>query len=124
MKRFCVYAVAAALLVGAASVYAGDGCCAAGKMKDSAKGAACGDMFSKLKLTDEQKAKVTTLKEQCNRATSTSECRDIMAKGMEQILTPEQFAQWKANCDRAMKSGACSSMKSSGCPFMKSAQKS
>ncbi len=121
MKKFCAFAVAAALLVGAASVFAdGSGCCAAGK----AKGAACGDMFSKLKLTDEQKAKVTALKDECLKGTSTSERRDMMAKGMQSILTPEQFAQWKSACDAGMKSGACPSMKSSGCPFAKSGQKS
>ena len=120
MKKFCAFAVAAALLVGAASVYAGGGCCAAGK----AKGAACSDMFSKLKLTDEQKAKVTALKDECLKATSTSERREMMTQGMQSILTPDQFAQWKSACDAGMKSGACPAMKSSGCPFAKSGQKS
>ena len=124
MKRLLGLAVAVVVLVGAARVYAGDGCCAAGKMKDSAKGAACGDMFSKLNLTADQKAKITALKDECLKATSTSERREMMAKGMQGILTPEQFAQWKNACDKGMKSGACSSMKSSECPFMKSAQRS
>lgn len=121
MKRFYAFVVVAALMVGAAAVYAGDGCCAG--MSKSAKGAACSDMLSKLKLTDEQKARVETLKEQCHTATSTSERREMMTKGMESILTPDQFAQWKSACDKAMSSGACPAMKSSECP-MKSGQKS
>jgi Spy/CpxP family protein refolding chaperone len=114
MKRLLAFAVAAVVAISAASVYAGDGCCAGGKM--SAKSAACGDMFSKLKLTDEQKAKIATLKEQTARATSTSEARAMMSKGLEQILTPEQFAQFQSSCDKTMKSGEC--------PFMKSMHKS
>ena len=119
MKRLLGLAVAVVILIGAASVYADGGCCAAGK----AKSAACGDMFGKLKLTDDQKAKVTALKDECLKATSTSERREMMTKGMQSILAPEQFAQWKSACDKGMKSGGCTSMKSSECPFMKSAQK-
>jgi Spy/CpxP family protein refolding chaperone len=125
MKKFYAFAVAAALLVGAASVFAGgDGCCAAGKMKSSAKAGACADLYGKLNLTDEQKAKVTALKDECMKATSTSERRGIMEQGLAKILTPDQFAQWKTACDTGMKSGACPAMKSSGCPFMKNSQKS
>lgn len=115
MKRLLAFAVAAVVAISAASVYAGDGCCAAGKT--SAKSAACGDMFSKLKLTDEQKAKIATLKEQTTRATSTSEARAMMSKGLEQILTPEQFAQCQSSCNKT-------TMKSGECPFMKSTHKS
>ena len=124
MKRLLGLAVAMAVLIGTASVYADGGCCAAGKAKMGAKRAACGDMFSKLNLTDVQKAKVAALKDECLKATSTSERHQMMAKGMQDILTPQQFAQWKAMCDTGMKSGACPAMKSSGCPFMKSGQKS
>jgi Spy/CpxP family protein refolding chaperone len=116
MKRLLAFAVAAVVAISAASVYAGDGCCAAGKVKTDAKSAACGDMFSKLKLTDEQKAKIATLKEQTTRATSTSEARAMMSKGLEQILTPEQFAQCQSSCTKETKSGEC--------PFMKSTHKS
>jgi Spy/CpxP family protein refolding chaperone len=115
MKRLFAFTVAVAVIVGAMSAYAGDGCCAAGKAKSEAKSAACGDKFSKLNLTDEQKAKIATLKEQTARATSTSEARAMMSKGMESILTPEQFTQWQSGCDKAAKSGEC--------PFMKSANK-
>jgi len=124
MKRLLGLAVAMAVSIGVASVYADGGCCAAGKAKAGARSAACSDMFSKLKLTDMQKAKIATLKDDCLKATSTSERREMMAKGMKNILTPEQFAQWKSMCDTGMKSGTCPGMKSSGCPYMKSAEKS
>src|SRR2546426_3122496 len=106
MKRLLAFAVAALVGLGAASVYAGEGCCMSGKAK-SASGASCSDMFSKLKLSPEQQTKVAALKDECRKATSTSECHDIMSKGLQQILTPEQFAQWKADCDKATKSGQC-----------------
>ena len=114
MKKFFVLAVAAAVAMGAAAVYAGDGCCA-GMSKSSAKGNCCSsDMFSKLNLTDAQKAQIETLKADSRRATSTSEMHQMFSAGLEKILTPDQLAQLKTQCDKAMKSG--------GCPFMNSAK--
>jgi Spy/CpxP family protein refolding chaperone len=114
MKKFLVLAVAAIITMGAVAVYAGQGCCA-GMSKSGAKGGACsGDMFSKLNLTGEQKAKIEALKADCRRATSTSECHDVFSKGLEKILTPEQLTQWKTQSDKAMKSGTCPFMNSGG----------
>ena len=111
MKKFLAFTVAAVIAFGAASVFAGDGCCG-GMSKSSAKGASCGDMFSKLNLTDEQKAKVDTLKQSCLKATSTSEFHAMFNSGLEKILTPDQLAQLDSHCGKAKESG--------GCPFMKS----
>ena len=109
MKRFFAFVVAAVVVLSAAAVYAGQGCCSG----MSAKGASCsGDMFSKLNLTPDQKAKVNTLMAECHKATSTSEFHQLFSSGMEKILTPDQLAQWKAMGDKAGKSG--------GCPFMNS----
>jgi hypothetical protein len=109
MKTLVIVAVAAMVAMGTA-VYAGQGCCAG----MSKSGASCsGDMFSKLNLTPEQKAKIQTLKQDCLKATSTSECHEIMSSGIEKILTPDQLAQWKAMGEKAAKSGG-------GCPFMNS----
>lgn len=110
MKRLLAFAVVAAVIVGAASVYAGGACCPAGKdKKTEAKSDACADMMSKLNLTDGQKAKVTALKEESKKATSTSECYDMMSKGLEKILTADQLKQWNADCEKA-KAG-CGAMK-------------
>ena len=112
MKRFLAFVVAAVVVMSAAAVYAGEGCCA-GMSKSRRKGASCsGDMFSKLNLTPDQKAKVNTLMTECHKATSTSEFHQLMSSGLEKILTPDQLAQWKAMGDKAAKGG--------GCPFMNS----
>ena len=107
MKKLLVLACAAVVAVGAMAVYAGgDGCCMGKKAKADGQ---CSDMFSKLNLTDEQKAKVNALHEECAKATSTSEAREKFNKGIEGVLTPEQLKQWKADCDKAKAS--CGAMK-------------
>lgn len=117
MKRLFAFVVAAALMVGAASVYAGgDGCCMAGKKAKGDAKQGCSDMFSKLNLTDAQKAKVSALMERCEGAASTAERREMFSKGIQDILTPEQFAQWKADCEKMKASGEC--------PFMKGEKRS
>jgi len=111
MRKFIAVAVVAVVALSAAAVYAGDGCCA-GKSKSSAKGGCCSDMLSKLNLTPEQKAKIDTLRADTRRATSTSESHQMFSAGLEKILTPDQLAQLKTQCEKPMKSG--------GCPFMNS----
>jgi Spy/CpxP family protein refolding chaperone len=115
MKKVLAFAVAAVVGLSAMSVFAGgDGCCMAGK----AKGAACSDMFSKLNLTPEQKAKIDALKDDAKRAVSTSEAHAMFSDGLAKILTPEQLTEFKAQCDKAKaKAGG-------GCPFMNSQKKS
>ncbi len=100
MKKVFAFTVAVAVLAGAASVYAGEGCCAAGKAKAEAK-AGCGDMFSKLNLTDEQKAKVAALKKECDESKCTEAARAKFMAGLKEILTPEQLAQCEAQCKKA-----------------------
>ena len=112
MKKLFVLAVAAVVAFSVATVYADSGCCA-GASKSSAKGSSCSaDMFSKLNLTPEQKAQIETMKADCARATSTSERHEMMDQRLAKILTPDQLAQLKSQCDKTMKSG--------GCPFMNS----
>jgi Spy/CpxP family protein refolding chaperone len=121
MKRLFSMVAALALILGAASVYADGGGCCAGMSKSSKMSASCGDMMSKLNLTDAQKAKISALKDQTTRAaTSTSEAHAMMSKGMEQILTPDQLAQWQSGCEKATKT----SSGTGECPFMKSMKKS
>src|SRR5437016_5305078 len=107
MKKLLAFAVVA-IITTSAAVYADGGGCS-GMSKSNVKGGSCcgGDMFSKLNLTPEQKAKIQALKQDCLKATSTSECHEIMSGGLEKILTPDQLAQWKAHSDKAMKSGGC-----------------
>jgi len=116
MKRLLAFVVAAGVGLSSVSVFAGDGCCAAAKAK-SASSSSCSDMFSKMNLTDAQKAQIDALKDSTKRAASTSESRAMFMAGLEKILTPEQLSQCKAQCDKAKAS-------SSGCPFTKNQQKS
>ena len=111
MRKFLAFTVAAVISLSAASVFAGEGCCG-GMSKSSAKGASCGDMFSKLNLTDEQKTKVEALKLECLKATSTSEFQVMFNSGLEKILSPDQLAQWEAHSGKAKASGECPYMKS------------
>jgi hypothetical protein len=113
MKRFLTFTVAAVVALGAASVFAGEGCCG-GMSKSSAKGASCGDMFSKLNLTADQKAKVENLKQDCLKATSTSEFHAMFNDGLEKILSPDQLAEWDPHRGKALKAGSCPLMNSDG----------
>ena len=113
MRKFLAFTVAAVVALGATSAFAGEGCCG-GMSKSSAKGASCGDMFSKLNLTDGQKVKVDALKQECLKATSTSEFHTMLNSGLEKILTPDQLAQWETHSGKAKASGECPYMKSTG----------
>ena len=113
MKKFLAFTVAAVISLSAASVFADSGCCG-GMSKSSAKDASCGDMFSKLNLTDDQKAKIDILKQACLKATSTSEFHAMFNSGLAKILTPDQLAQWETHSGKAKASGECPFMKSTG----------
>ncbi len=105
MSKILGLAVAAVIVVSSVSVYAGSACCAAGKAKEQAKATSCSDQLAKLNLTDSQKQQVGSLEKACAKATSRSECHDIMSKGLSKILTPEQYKDWNAMCDKAGASG-------------------
>ena len=93
-------------------MYAGGaGCCAAGKAKSASAGrsSACSKMLSKLNLTSDQQTRIAELNQQLRTATSKSERIAMFAQGMQRILTPEQFAQWKSVSDK-MGGQACSLM--------------
>jgi hypothetical protein len=110
MKRVLGIVVAVAVLAGVAAVYAGDaGCCAAGKAKSASAGcsSACSKMLSKLNLTPDQQSRIAVLNQQLRTATSKSERIAMFTQGMQRILTPEQFEQWKSSCDMAVKNGTC-----------------
>lgn len=105
--------------LGASSVYAGDACCASKKNSNiSTKADACGDVFSKLNLTDEQKVKVAALKKECDATECTISSRQKMIEGMKGILTAEQLEKCKAECAKNAKGDK------SGCPLMSADEKS
>lgn len=90
-----VSAFFAAALLATSPLHAGDG---AECTRASAE--QCADKFAKLNLSEEQKAKVAALKEDCEKEGCTEASEAKMQKGLEEILTKEQLAQWKADTGR------------------------
>ena len=109
MKRMIGLVLVSVMVAGGIAAWAGGGDCLSGKAAPS-----CHPMKTSLNLTDEQQAKVATLMRDCAKATSTSERRAMCETGMQKILTPEQFTQWKAMHDQAAKTGACPMMGGGG----------
>lgn len=110
MKRMIGLILAAVMLTGASVVYAGGACCPAGKDAKAVKKDGCGDAFSKLNLTEDQKKKLAALKSECDKAGCSEESRAKFMSGVKGILTEEQLAQCKAECEKSSKGG---------CPMMK-----
>jgi Spy/CpxP family protein refolding chaperone len=113
MNKFLAFVCTATILVGASAAFAGEGCCAAGKAKQtSAKAASCDDVLAKMNLTDAQRAKLAELKADATKAGWSDEAKATYAKAVEQVLTPEQRAACKSACDTAAKDG-----KGAACPM-------
>lgn len=110
MKKILGWLVAAFVLVGGVSVFADEGCSGCAKGSAQAKP---NDMLAKLNLTTEQKAKLAALKEECAKSACPVEGKAKLTAGLEKILTPEQLAKCKAECEKA----------GGGCPAMKTAAK-
>ncbi len=102
MKRMALWiALIAAVGLVAGTVQAQ--CCKKGDKAEKADKAMCRSggcpmttACEKLNLTDEQKAKVEALK-----AEIMKDMQEKCMKGMESILTPEQFAQFKEACEKS-----------------------
>ena len=82
------------------SAYAGDkekdgGCCAKNAKMD------CSQTYAKLNLSAEQKTKMDALVAKCNKdGGCTKESMEAFMKSAEGILSKEQLATLKAECDR------------------------
>ena len=90
---------AAALAV--TSAYAGDkekdgGCCAthANNKMD------CSQTYAKLNLSAEQKVKMDSIAAKCNKDGCTKESMEAFMKSAEGILSKEQLATLKAECNK------------------------
>ena len=90
--------VAVAMLT-ASIAFAGDhACCASGASKANLM--ACVNLTT-LNLTVDQKAKIETWQAECMKAGCTRESRKTFLKQAKGILSPEQFAQLKAQCEKS-----------------------
>src|SRR5438093_8774845 len=86
----------AALTFGSAAAYAGGDCCPGAK----AGASDCGAAFASLNLSDEQKSKIAALKQECDKEGCSEAALEKFTKGLADILTPEQLAQFKAACEK------------------------
>lgn len=122
MKRIVCMAVAGAIMLAGSMVHAGSACCASkkdartdAKADKAEKAVGCGDVLSKLNLTDNQKKKVEALKADCDKESCTEATQAKFIKGLKEILTADQLSQCKAECEKANKTA---------CPLMKTDPKS
>jgi hypothetical protein len=91
--------VAAAVII-ASSAFAGDKACCVKGVSNTEK-TACADLTA-LNLTPDQKTKIEAWQAECVKAGCTKESRRTFLRQAKGILSPEQFAQLKAECRKSM----------------------
>jgi len=80
------------------SVYAGDKACCAAHGKNAKM--ECSKTFAQLNLTSDQKVKLDAAQADCQKAGCTKESTANFMKSAEGILSKEQFATLKAECNK------------------------
>jgi hypothetical protein len=99
MIKITTTALVAAAMLTASSAFAGDkACCAKGAA--SAHSMACVNL-AELNLTADQKAKIEAWQAECMKAGCTKESRQAFLTHAKEIISPEQFAQLKAQCKKS-----------------------
>ncbi|MFN2507673.1 MAG: hypothetical protein ABR589_02760 [Chthoniobacterales bacterium] len=95
--KFKLLAFLAVGMLAGSSAFAGDkACCAATAGNKSGHG--CSATFARLDLTAEQKTKMETLAQECEKGGCNEATHTKMAKGAQKILNKDQFAAWEAAC--------------------------
>lgn len=99
MRKCVGLAVMAAAAFAITSAFAGDkekesSCCATKGVMD------CAATYAKLDLSPEQKAKMDALVEKCKGAGCTKESTEAFMKSAESILSKEQMAALKTECNK------------------------
>ena len=106
MKKFTAIALLAAAAFAVMPAFAHDeknkdhSCCAVKGEMD------CAATYANLNLTADQKAKMDALVEKCKGAGCSKESTEAFMKSAEGILTKEQFAALKTECDKHHKKEA------------------
>jgi hypothetical protein len=99
IKITAVSLVTAAMLC-AGAAFAGEkgdkGCCAT----TASNKAACAD-YAKLNLTADQKTKIDTWQAECMKAGCTKESRHVFLKKAEGVLSKDQYAMLKEQCEKS-----------------------
>jgi hypothetical protein len=101
MVKFFGAAVLAVALMASPVFAGGKGCCAKGASTASNK-AMCVDLAS-LNVNADQKSKLETWAADCNKAGCTKESRANFLKQAKTILSADQYAKLKAQCDKSAK---------------------
>ncbi len=98
MIKITTTALVAAAMLTASSAFAGDkACCANGASKSNSM--ACVNLAT-LNLTSDQKTKIEAWQTECVKAGCTTESRKTFLKQAKGILSAQQFAQLKAQCQK------------------------
>jgi hypothetical protein len=98
MNKITIAAFIAAAMLTASGAFAGDhACCAKGAANAHSMG--CLNLAS-LSLTPDQKTKIEVWQAECMKAGCTKESRQTFLSRAKGILSPEQFAQLKAQCKK------------------------
>lgn len=100
MKKFSIIAVAAALAFAASPLMAGDkdGHCA--KNASNETKASCSMSFASLDLKADQKVQLEAAKADLDKAGCTKETQTAFMTKAENILSKEQYAKLKAECEK------------------------
>jgi hypothetical protein len=101
MTKITGLAVLAAAALAVTSAYAGDkdkGCCATHAKNDAKMD--CSQTYAKLNLSTEQKTKMDALVAKCNKDGCTKESMNAFMKSAEGILSKEQLATLKDECNK------------------------
>ena len=98
MIRVTMTALVAAAMLAASTAFAGDHACCA-KSASNAQSMACVNLAA-LNLTSDQKTKIETWQTECMKAGCTKESRQTFLSHAKGILSPQQFAELKAQCKK------------------------
>jgi hypothetical protein len=98
MIKITVTVLVATAMLAASNAFAGDhACCAKGVSNSHSM--ACANLAS-LNLTAEQKTKIEAWQTECMKAGCTKESRQTFLTHAKGILSPQQFAELKAQCKK------------------------
>ena len=111
MKRLLGLLVAAVLVASVHTVSANCGNCPGDKA--AKKGAGC-PALKGIELSADQQAKVDALKAECKKTGCSVTATANMDKGMKDILTADQYKQWKEACAKCADKGGCCGAKKTG----------
>jgi hypothetical protein len=93
--------LAAGVLAASSSFAGGKACCSGKATQASNEKANCMNLAS-LNLTADQNSKLVAWQNECMKAGCTKESRSAFMKKAKTILSQDQYAQLKSECDKTM----------------------